>query len=327
MTGRILLYYKYTRHKDRWVRGDRHVRQHVRRLVRGPAPIGGIDLVFLNLCAGLDRLKIEYHANLPFSEIRADDKVGVIGRDRESMEGYDKLNPVVAGVAVTQHPDEWPTLFEDYPISRYVVHCDWVADMFRKVYGDRVSTWAVGIDTQRWAPTPAVKKSVDLLIYDKVRWDHDRVHAAMVEPIRRVVARAGLTTETIRYGAYKPHDLAAALSRAKAFLFLCEHETQGLAYQQAMAAGLPVLAWDPGQWLDPSRFRYSGNTVIPATSVPFFDDRCGLRFRNFGDFPAALERFMNNLRSDVFAPRDYVDETLTLEICAKQYLKVLDEYA
>jgi len=39
----------------------------------------------------------------------------------------------------------------------------------------------------------------------------------------------------------------AALSRGRSMLFLCEHETQGLAYQQAIAAGLTILDWDPSQ--------------------------------------------------------------------------------
>ncbi len=82
--------------------------------------------MFLNLCAGLDRLKVDYVANPPMSDIRPADWVGVIGRDRDCLEGYTASNPLVTGVAVAAHPAEWPTLFEDYPVACNLVHCDWV---------------------------------------------------------------------------------------------------------------------------------------------------------------------------------------------------------
>lgn len=324
MTGRTLLYYRYDRMGgDRWFRGDRHLRRPIRRLVRGPDPVGGIDLVFLNLCAGLDRLGVPYEANLPFKQIRPGDHVGVIGRGREALEGYEAQNPILAGVAVAEHPRAWPTLFEDYPVSRYVVHCDWVKAMYERVYGPRIVTWPVGIDTDAWAPSGG-GKATDFLIYDKVRWDPQKVCRALVDPIRNELDRRGICHETIRYGAYKPHELMAALSRCRALLFLCEHETQGLAYQQAMSAGLPVLAWDPGQWLDPMRFAY-GEVSTPATSVPFFDARCGTTFASAVDFPAALTRFMDERAR--YDPRAYILETLTLERCAKAYLDLLNAHA
>lgn len=324
--SRILIYYRYDQYGDRWFRGDARLRAPIRRLLRGPDKIGGIDLVYLNLCAGLDRLGVEFHTNIPFAEIRAGDKVGVIGRGRESLEGYRADNPILAGVAVAAHPAEWPTLFEDYPVSRYVVHCDWVKAMYERTWRGRVVTWAVGIDTDTWRPTPDAQKSVDILIYDKVRWDKERVHRAMVDPIRAVLEDKGLTTETIRYGAYDPGALRAALARSRAFLFLCEHETQGLAYQQAMSAGLPVLAWDPGQWLDPWRYRY-GDIHVPATSVPFFDQRCGLTFHSAADFEMQLDSFISMLNAGAFNPRAYVDEKLSLEVCARHYIQLLNEYS
>ena len=108
-------------------------------------------------------------------------------------------------------------------------------------------------------------------------------------------------------------------------IFLCEHETQGLAYQQALSCNVPVLAWDPGQWLDPWRYRY-GEGVVPATSVPFFDERCGMTFLGVPDFAAHLSVFIEASRAGSFSPRDYVIENLTLEGCARNYLALLEKY-
>ena len=38
-------------------------------------------------------------------------------------------------------------------------------------------------------------------------------------------------------------------------IFLCEHETQGIAYQQALSRNVPILAWDRGgDWQDPTYY-------------------------------------------------------------------------
>jgi hypothetical protein len=278
--------------------------------------------VYLNLVKGLEQISADYATNIPYRELRPDDMVGVIGLGTNCLDGYDKKNPILAGVAVAEHPAEWPTLFEDFPVASYVVHSDWVKTMYERHYGPRVSTWAVGIDTDRWTPRSVSRKTVDFLVYDKVRWDHDRVHRAMVDPILAVLTRRQLSYEIIRYGCYRPLDYLSALARSRALLFLCEHETQGLAYQQAMSCNLPVLAWDPQAWLDPWRYRY-GEGIVSATSVPFFDERCGRTFLGAADFADALEAFLPLLRSGSYQPRDYVLENLTLKGCARKYLGLL----
>ena len=146
---RAVIYFKKP-DPDRWFKNDRVWRAKIRRAVRGEQNPGGIELVYLNLLKGLDKLGVEYATNIPFDEIRPTDLVGVIGIGKESLEGYDKPNPILAGVIVTEHPSDWPTLFEDYPVARYVVHCDWAKAMYERYYGPRIVTWAVGIDTDDW---------------------------------------------------------------------------------------------------------------------------------------------------------------------------------
>ena len=109
---------------DRWFRGDHKWRAPIRRILRGPTPIGGIEKVFVNLCRGLDRLGQPYEINLPFSELSPTDRVGVIGRGLLCLDGYDKPNPILAGVALHGHPTEWPDLFDRYPVACYLVHSE-----------------------------------------------------------------------------------------------------------------------------------------------------------------------------------------------------------
>lgn len=141
--SRICLYFSALPERDRWVRGDRFVRPYIRRLIRGKPRPGGVEKVFINLCLGLDHLRIPFTVNLPFSELAADDRIGVIGRGREALARYDRPNPIVAGVAMMNHPSEWPNFCDEYPIAAYLQHSAWATDVYRPYFGDRCRIWPV----------------------------------------------------------------------------------------------------------------------------------------------------------------------------------------
>jgi len=321
--SRVCLYYHPLPERDRWVRGDRHVRPFIRRVIRGRPIPGGIDLVFQSLRLGLDRLGIRYEVNLPFSRLRRDDRVGVMGRGRRVLAGYDRPNPLVIGVGVVGMATDWPTLCDDVPVSTFLQHSAWALEQYRACYGSRLALWPAGIDVDRWSVAPASAKSVDVLIYDKIMWDRERRVPELLDRTIDELVRRGLSYEIIRYGKYRPEEYRRALDRCRWLLFLCEHESQGLACNQAMSAGLPVLAWDQGWWLDPNRAAL-GLPPIPATSVPFFDARCGERFSSGASLPSVLDRFLDRFRAGAYAPRDYVLEHLTLEKSARTFLGYLN---
>ena len=322
--SRICLYYRQVPERDRWVRGDRFVRPLVRRVIRGKRRVGGIDKVFVNLCLGLDRLGIDYAVNPPFKQLRPADRVAVLGRGRWVMAGYDRPNPIVAGNGLMTHPSEWPSFCDDYQVAAYLQPSTWANDVFAAYFGARSRVWPVGIDTHSWRPATDAVKAPVALVYDKIRWDRETLVPELLAPVRRELTLRGFDMVELRYGFYEENAYRAALRRASFMVFLCEHESQGLAYQECLASGVPVLAWDQGWCLDPERARW-GQPHIPATSVPYFDERCGLRFRDIGEFPDRLGEFLDRLRGGQFAPRDYMLENLTLERCSAHFVQLLDE--
>jgi len=319
--SRICLYYRTPPQADRWIPGDHWVRPLARRIIRGKPRSGGIDKVFQNLCLGLDRLGVEYLVNLPFKELKEDDRVGVLGRGRYSLRGYDRPNPIVAGIALMTHPSEWPTLCKDYPVKRYLQHSAWANDIYRPYFGERCGIWPVGIDTDAWFPAAA--KDIDLLIYDKVMWNRDSVKPPLSAVIGDFASRKNCVVESVVYGNYTEREYRSLLGRSRGMIFLCEHESQGLAYQECLSSGVPVLAWDQGHCLDPNRFAW-GQPNIPATSVPYFDHRCGERFEGLNDFDEKLSVFMGKVDASAYSPRDFVMENLTLKGCAAQFLSFFE---
>lgn len=193
-------------------------------------------------------------------------------------------------------------------------------NMCQPYYGDKVIAWPVGIDTVQWTPSDSTK-TFDFLIYDKIRWDKEQMKRELVEPITTVLTEHHYSFRFIRYGNYTHAELQEKLKASKAVIFLCEHETQGSAYQQILATGTPILAWDRGgYWQDPA---YYPDRVKfqPVSSVPYWDERCGVKFSTAADFEEKLATFTNQLLD--FRPRDYLLENLTLEKCAEKYLAIV----
>jgi hypothetical protein len=319
---RVCLYFRREPERDRWIAGDRFVRPIVRRIVRGKPRTSGPAKVFTNLCLGLDRLGVRYEVNLPFERLREDDLIGVIGLGREPLNGYGRPFPIVAGPGLMTHPSEWPDLCERYPVVRYLQHSAWANAVYKPYYGSRCEIWPVGIDTHSWMPGDPREKQFDFLIYDKIRWQREQVVPRLLDPIRAELQRRKLSFTEIRYGQYNDQQYRTALRRSRAMIFLCEHESQGIACQECLACGVPLMAWDQGWCLDPNRFAW-GDPEIPATSVPYFDERCGLRFRNIGKFPKRLDEFLDH--RSAMAPRDYILEDMTLEKRSAHYLQILDD--
>jgi glycosyltransferase involved in cell wall biosynthesis len=208
---------------------------------------------------------------------------------------------------------------------KFLQHSPWALEFARaaQLYpGDIFDLWPAGIDTDEWAPVlPATEKAFDVLIYNKIMWDKKSREGDLLRPIRESLARKGLRFSEISYGKYRPSMYKEALSQARTMLFVCEHESQGLAYQEALSSGIPVLAWDQGAFLDPARFRY-GLPNVPATSVPFFDERCGSKFSGIGDFEVRFAEFFDNVLRGRYRPRDFILENLSLDRSTERMLAI-----
>ena len=305
---------------DRWLPLDRHPRRLLRRLLRGVPQVGGQKRVFLNLCAGLDRIGVLYRAN-DYHHARNNpaELACIIGKPH-LLDKVEWKSPILFGAAVYSHSCDDPNLLRRLPVKKVLVPGPWMKRMCEPDWGEAVEAWPVGIDTQRWRPAGDSMKTTDVLLYDKVRWEHDRYADSLIDPIRAFLRKRGHTVAEIRYGFYRERDFQRALAQCRTMIFLCEHETQGIAYQQALSCGVPILAWDRGGfWQDPAYYPHRVE-FAPVSSVPYWDERCGRKFASIGAFEAAWQEFWQAHRAHRFDPRSYILENLTLEKCAHQYV-------
>lgn len=322
----VLLFYKEAE-RDTLFKNDRYLKRAVRPLYnllhRRRKKTGfrvSLDLLKLALQRQGFLVRVNDYAT---ARKYPDYPVGLVGYP-VLLEGWKLPNPALLGSALYDHPMLAPGLLEDSRFRKYLLPSQWTYDMFHPYYGDACAQWFAGIDTTQWPDTSANPKDIDFLIYDKIMWDRGRQESALLQPICQELERRGFRTEVIRYKHHDHPTYRRLLARSRAMIFLCEHESQGLAYQEALASNVPVLAWDNGIWLDPLARRF-GTTAIAASSVPYFSADCGERFGDWAGFEAALQCFLDRL--PLLRPRDYVCENLSMtrsaEIYAGYYFSLL----
>jgi glycosyltransferase involved in cell wall biosynthesis len=305
---------------DRWLPLDRYPRRLIRTMVRGPAEPRGTLRAFLNLVDGLDRLGTPYRINEYRHLRRNSGELACVFGKPHVLAKIPRETPVLFGTSIYSHPKDDPELPRKRGIRQVLVPSPWVQHMFEEVWPGLVSVWPVGIDTERWKPAAPAAKDLDVLIYDKIVWNRDHFLEVLVEPLRATLRARGLRAETLRYGFYREEELLAASKRARAMVFLSRHETQGIAAQQMLAADVPIFAWDEGGfWQDPKYYPGQVN-FSPVTSVPYWDDRCGMKFTSGSDIAASFDAFWRGVEAGVFAPRQLIAGALTLEKCAADYV-------
>jgi hypothetical protein len=266
----VLLFFE-DRDRDTFVRGDRHMRRRLRRTVAVFRPnrqrVSGFEMSFILLERALRATGRTVHVN-DFALARRNPQfpVGICGYSH-ILDRWSLPNPAVLGPGLFDHPRQRLALMQDPRFRSYLVFCGWMKDLFRLYGSDVLDLWFGGIDLDEWPDLSNEPKDVDVLVYDKIRWNRDTLVPNLRAPLLAELARRGMSYRIVQYGHYTHEQYHKLLGRSRWMLFLCEHETQGMAYQEALACNIPVLAWDQGYWLDPNRPQFEAEPVT-ASSVP-----------------------------------------------------------
>jgi glycosyltransferase involved in cell wall biosynthesis len=294
------------------------------RRARGKQVNTGFYTAFLGLVAALRRIGCDVRIN-DFARARRMPTypIGIAGYPSILARVASLPNPMLFGPGDPGHPEEAGRLRGTTTIHHIIQPSDWYVDLYRPSCGNAVVRWPVGIDVEAIPDAADHAKTVDIVVYDKIRWHRDRVVPAVQDRLIRHLDARGLSWVVLRYGHHTREEYFAALRTARAMAFLCEHETQGLACEEALAMNVPVFAWDEGELVDPIQ-RPMAPPGLRASSVPYFDDRCGVRFD-----AARLEPCFDAFwaRRATFRPREYIAGELGLEKSARDYLALLTDTA
>ncbi len=318
---RVVLLFFEDVERDTLVRHDRYLRRALRRgyhAFSSGQKVSGFGVWFSLLVKALSNAGYRVVVN-DYELARRNPRypVGILGYSH-ILHDWPLCNPAILGPGLLDHPLIRPDLMKDPRFKFYIVSCSWMKDIFERVYGPCCVPWFAGIDINDWPDCSNHPKDIDVLIYDKIRWNYSLVKQQVLDPLVLEIEKRGLTYQILRYGRYEHRQYHSLLSRSRSMAFICEHEAQGMAYQEAMACNVPILAWDSGIWHDPQRAKYE-TAVVAATSVPYFSSECGERFADGAAIPDAFAKFWSGLKN--YAPRTYVQQQLSFSQSADMYLK------
>lgn len=209
-------------------------------------------------------------------------------------------------------PTDNPTICGMF--SNFVTPSKWVKDLYEQfdiMKNKNIFVWSVGIDTEEWTES-YTEKSLDCFIYFKNRTEQDLVFA------EAICRKFNLNYKVIRYGSYQENELKDLCSKSKFAILLTGTESQGIAYMEILSSNIPCYVFDYPYWKSDD-----GKWNVPASSVPYWDDRCGVKTSKLD--LKQFELFIEQVKNKTFNPRQYILENHTLEIAARKYIEIFDQ--
>lgn len=323
--NKLYVYYEELE-TDRWFKYDRFPRSFIRRLIRGPKQISGVERWFINFLSGLQEIGQDYEIN-NFNILKKDESIIalVFGRPHV-IEALPSHTKIIYGPGLPSHPSE-NSFWYNQNLIHLIAPCKWMKEMYEQHLPTKIpiSIWPSGIETDKWKPGDCKIKKTKILIYDKIRWDRDKLVPTLLDPVLYELATKSIEVEYLKYGHYKEADYMKKLDKVSAMIFLCEHETQGFAYLQALSKNIPILAWDrQDYWQDPKFFPKIAQ-FREVTSVPYWSVSCGDKFKNITEFILKVDDFLKRIEERQFQPRAYILNNLTLKKQARDYLNIVNK--
>lgn len=282
----------------------------------------GPNKVVHNLINGLDKIGYPYVTNkdLAYGDYLwiHDDAPALAALKR-----YDRKDRVVVGPNIIIPED--PSI--DYGNIITLQPSQWTKDFclqYRYAKGP-VEVWPTGLDTDMFAAARSENRT-QVLIYFKQRFPEELSH------VENLLREKNIGYEIIRYGYYREKDYLGSLQAAKYVIWIGRQESQGVAFQEALASDIPVLVWDVsrlGHWLpdteaEKTMFNSEESAFSGATAAPYFDVRCGYKVLD----REKLAGFIAKMEEEylTFRPREFVLNNLSLERQARALLEIFRKY-
>jgi len=197
--------------------------------------------------------------------------------------------------------------------SFYITPSIWVKHIWINPYIP-IKVLPFAIDCDKFKPDE-IKKRDKVFIYFKNR------HREDLNFIKSYLNEKKIDYFIFVYSKYNEKDYLQYLKESKYGIVIAGHESQGFAIEEALSCNVPLLVWRVNSMKQENgKNKYND---IYATTIPYWDKRCGEFFTKKSDFEKTYNTFMSNL--DIYKPREYVLENLNDEACSKLLYNLITE--
>jgi glycosyltransferase involved in cell wall biosynthesis len=170
-----------------------------------------------------------------------------------------------------------------------------------------------GVDTEKFTPLKNMNEKNKVLVYYKRRDPNE------LQYILNFFQNKNIEVKIFDYVTkYSEEEYLDYLQNSKFGIWLDAHESQGFALQEALSCNVPVLVWN----IKYMSQEFGSNYVnIPATTIPYWDERCGEYFYESHELENIYDKFISKL--DTYKPREYIIENLSMKVCENKLIDII----
>ena len=282
------------------------------------AEISGPQKVFLNLVKGLEKIGYPYVIN---RDLNSTNRLWIHDDIFALKKMHHSKAKKIVGPNLFVMPKDIPQNIS-FDGVLYLQPCNWAVNMWKRANfaSCPLAAWPVGIDTDVFYPSDLPLSKRKVLVYHKMRDIQE------LPPVFDILHEMHLNYSLVLYGEYLEEEYKRQLDETSFIIWHGIAESQGIAFQEALACDIPILVWDVtsvsqtrgGYPFEPWTFQ------VPVTAAPYFDDSCGIKIYNSGQLRESIETMLDNYK--FYLPREYILKNLSLENQAKRFVKLWDHW-
>ena len=200
----------------------------------------------------------------------------------------------------------------------YLILSDWVKNIWKsyEICNElNLLDIPFGVDTDKFTEIAPIQNRNQVFIYYKSRYPEE------LEFIKNLLTKNNISYRVFDYKKrYNETEYIEYLQQSKFGIWVDAHESQGFALEEALSCNVPLLVWNVRSMTQEIGQR---NPDFPATTIPYWDDRCGEYFYDLTDLREKINKFISNLEN--YKPREFVLEQLSIPICEERFIKTICE--
>lgn len=252
--------------------------------------------------------------------------------DNIDLSKYDIIYSPSEPISVSNYPDKkfifGPhfSTFPNYKVSHiigpntlYIQPSEWAANIWKQVEickQFKIDVLPFGVDTDKFCDIISIGSRNKAFIYFKNR-----------NPLELRYLEHLLKTQNIEYkifdykARYDEEEYINYLKEAKFGIWLGCHESQGFALQEALSCNVPLFVWSVKTMSQEYGCNYP---AFEATTIPYWDARCGEYIYDINNFFPHFKNFLSKL--ETYKPREYILENLSIDVCEKKFIHIINSF-
>jgi hypothetical protein len=172
-----------------------------------------------------------------------------------------------------------------------------------------------GVDSELFKDIRCLKERNQVFVYCKSRSEDE------YEYVFQFLRDQNISFKVFDYQyKYDENEYLECLQNAIFGIWIDAHESQGFALLEALSCNVPLLIWNVTSLTQEKGSLYPD---YPATTIPYWDERCGDFFYKKEELKEVFNHFLSKL--EMFSPREYIVENISIKVCEQKWIDVIEK--